>query len=143
MKTAGRCKRQAGGVDLNSGLRRSTWCVYLVRCENGALYTGIATDVSRRFAEHQHGESRGAKYLRGKRPLRLVYERAIGSRGLAMRVEAEIKKLPKERKEQLIRQDRMIESMIARARRRSARDAGSRKDGDAAGVQARPTTYVT
>ncbi len=98
----------------------SEWYVYLVRCKDGALYTGVATDVSRRFAEHQQSENKGAKYLRGKRPLRLVYSRVIGPRGLAMRVEGQIKKLPKESKEKLIRRDQIIEQMVAEAKRRLA-----------------------
>ena len=78
------------------------WSVYLVRCRDGSLYTGIATDVRRRFAEHAGREGRGAKYLRGRGPLRLVFVRAVGSRGLALRIESRIKKLPKARKEALI-----------------------------------------
>ena len=69
------------------------WSVYLLRCRGGALYTGIATDVARRLREHRQG--RGAKYLRGKGPLRLVFKHVIGSKGLALRVEYRIKQLPK------------------------------------------------
>lgn len=93
------------------------WYVYLLRCGSGALYTGIATDVARRFAEHRNGK--GAKYLRGKGPLHLVFQQAIGPKGLAMSVEACIKKLSKARKETLIEQDDMIEQIIARARQGS------------------------
>lgn len=91
------------------------WYVYLVRCRDGALYTGIATDVSRRFAEHQQGEGKGAKYLRGKGPLQLVFKKVIGSRGLAMSVESRIKKLSKAHKEELIDRGEMIEQLIAQA----------------------------
>jgi putative endonuclease len=88
--------------------------VYLVRCKDGALYTGIATDVSRRFEEHRQNEGKGAKYLRGKGPLQLVFEKGIGRRGLALKVEREIKRLPKGRKERLIQQGDMIEPLISR-----------------------------
>jgi len=90
------------------------WYVYLLRCGSGALYTGIATDVSRRLAEHRKAKGKGAKYLRGRGPLRLVFKKAVGAKGLALRVEDRIKKLSKARKETLIEQDDMIELVIAR-----------------------------
>ena len=55
------------------------WSVYLVRCGTGALYTGIATDVARRLTDHRQAEGKGAKYLRGKGPLRLVLEKKVGA----------------------------------------------------------------
>ncbi len=91
------------------------WYVYLLRCGNEALYTGIATDVSRRLAEHRETNGKGAKYLRGKDPLHLVFKKAIGAKGLALSVEDCIKKLPKARKEALIKQEDMIEQIIAQA----------------------------
>lgn len=78
------------------------WSVYIVRCGDRTLYTGMAKDVRRRIAEHARRAGRGAKYLRGRGPLRLVFVRAIGARSLAMRIESRIKKLPKARKEALI-----------------------------------------
>jgi putative endonuclease len=83
------------------------WSVYIVRCRDGSLYTGIATDVGRRLAEHAQNDGKGAKYLRGKGPLQLVYVRGIGSRALAMTVERQIKKLPKAQKEELIEREVM------------------------------------
>ena len=74
------------------------WSVYLLRCGNGALYTGISTNVSRRLAEHREGNGKGAKYLRGKGPLQLVFQKTIGERGIALSVEGSIKKLSKARK---------------------------------------------
>ena len=88
------------------------WSVYMVRCSDGALYTGVATDVSRRFAEHVQNNGKGAKYLRGKGPLRLVFVRAIGSKNLALKVESQIKKLPKVRKEELMEQRFMVNQMV-------------------------------
>ena len=76
------------------------WSVYMVRCRDGSLYTGIATDIARRFAEHQSGK--GAKYLRGRTPLILVYKKRIGSRSLALKIECIIKRMPKERKEGVV-----------------------------------------
>jgi putative endonuclease len=76
------------------------WYLYMVRCRDGKLYTGIATDIERRIAEHQAGK--GAKYLRGRTPLKLVFKKKIGSRSLALKVEQAIKKLPKCRMEKII-----------------------------------------
>jgi len=99
------------------------WSVYLLRCGNGTLYTGIATDVSRRLAEHREAKVKGAKYLRARGPLRLVFKKAIGSKGLALSVEARIKKLSKARKEALIEQDGLIGQIIAQAKEASGRRA--------------------
>ncbi len=78
------------------------WSVYIVRCGDGTLYTGIATDVRRRMVEHAGGRGRGAKYLRGRGPLRLVFVQAVGARGVALRIESRIKKLSRAGKEVLI-----------------------------------------
>jgi putative endonuclease len=61
------------------------------------MYTGIATDVARRLAEHEDG-IKGAKYLRGKGPLKLVYQQSIGDRSLASKIECRIKRLSREEK---------------------------------------------
>jgi putative endonuclease len=78
------------------------WHVYLVRTRYGALYTGVATDVARRLSEHQNAGKKGARSLRSKGPLTLVYSARIGSRALALKVEIRIKKLAKRRKEALV-----------------------------------------
>ena len=78
-------------------MSEAAYSVYLVRCRDGSLYTGIATDVERRLKEHE-ASPRCAKYLRGKGPLTLVYEREIGDRGMATRVELAIKQLPRQEK---------------------------------------------
>ncbi len=88
------------------------WYLYLVRCHDGSLYTGITTDVARRFAEHQENNGAGAKYLLGRGPLLLVFQKKLGSRSLALRVESKVKKLSKARKEELIRTRRHIEVII-------------------------------
>jgi len=79
----------------------SEWFVYILRCRDGSLYTGITTDVQRRIAEHEAGK--GAKYLRGKAPLQLVFQQRIGSRSEALKVEAGIKKLDRAGKDALMR----------------------------------------
>lgn len=78
------------------------WYIYLVRTRYGSLYTGIATDVARRLAEHEQVNGRGAKYLRSKGPLELAYQAKIGDRALALKVECCIKKLGKGQKESIV-----------------------------------------
>ena len=79
------------------------WYLYLVRTASGSLYTGIATDVERRFAEHQAGAPKGARSLRGKGPLTLEFHVPAGDRSRASRLEWQVKRWPKVRKEALIR----------------------------------------
>lgn len=78
------------------------WHLYLLRTRDGALYTGIATDVARRLAEHRLGGRRGARALRGRAPLELVYQRRIGALGLALRIERRIKRRPRPEKEAIV-----------------------------------------
>jgi len=101
------------------------WSVYIVRCSDGALYTGIATDVRKRIAQHEQSNCKGAKYLRGKGPLQTVLVRTIGLKDLALRVESLIKKLPKVRKEKLIEQDVMVDQVVELAKARLPRRRGS------------------
>lgn len=77
------------------------WSVYLVRTARDELYSGISVDVARRFAEHSAG--RGAKFLRGRGPLELVYARRVGAHGLALRVERRLKHLDRSEKELVLR----------------------------------------
>lgn len=77
------------------------WYLYIVRCRDGSLYTGITTDVNRRLAEHR--ENRGAKYLRGRGPLSLVFKEIVGSHTVALKAERLVKRLSRYKKEQLIR----------------------------------------
>ena len=80
----------------------SEWSLYVLRCSDNSLYTGIATDVIRRIREHENGKL-GAKYLRGRAPFALVYRQAVGDRSIASRVEHYVKRLSKQEKERLIR----------------------------------------
>ena len=77
------------------------YSVYMLRCRDGSLYTGIAIDVARRLEEHQ-SSPRGAKYLRGRGPLTLAYAEVIGDRGDATRIEHRLKSLAKADKEALV-----------------------------------------
>lgn len=89
------------------------WHVYMIRCADGSLYTGIATDVGRRFEEHRSGGGRAAKYLRGRAPLGVVFSRKIGDRRSALKMEAKIKKAPKRMKERLIDDPSGIDQWVA------------------------------
>ncbi len=80
----------------------NNWFLYLIRCKHGRLYTGITTDVERRFEEHKSSNKKGSKYLRGKAPLKLVLKKKIGNKSLALRIEAKVKKLSKINKEKLV-----------------------------------------
>lgn len=76
------------------------WYLYMLRCADGTLYTGITTDVEKRFQAHTQG--RGAKYTRGRGPLNLVYREVCGTHSDALRREAAVKKLSRAEKEALI-----------------------------------------
>lgn len=76
------------------------WKLYILRCGDGSLYTGIALDVPARFAQHCSGS--GAKYTRGRGPLELVYEEICESRSAALKREYQVKSLPRSKKLELI-----------------------------------------
>jgi len=78
------------------------WYVYVLRCADGTLYTGISTDPRRRLREHNGAGRSGARYTRGRRPVCLVYVETMPSRALAARREWAIKRLPRAAKEVLI-----------------------------------------
>ncbi len=79
----------------------TNWFVYILRCADGSLYTGVATDLQRRLQEHNDGVQ-GARYTRARRPVSLVYSESAESRSAACRREAAIKKLHKTEKERLV-----------------------------------------
>lgn len=76
--------------------------LYIIKCKDGTLYTGIATDLTRRVKEH-NSSTLGAKYTRGRGPVRLVYSRNFRNRSNASREEARIKKLSRVEKLALIK----------------------------------------
>jgi putative endonuclease len=79
------------------------WSVYMIRTVDGRLYSGVSTDVSRRYGEHLAGGPRAAKYLKAHKPQSLVFSKPIGSRSLAQKVEYHLKRLPRDQKETVIR----------------------------------------
>ena len=76
------------------------WYLYILRCRDGTLYTGITTDVEKRLEAHRSGK--GAKYNRGRSPLELVYQEECGEHSAALRREHEIKSLSREEKLKLL-----------------------------------------
>lgn len=79
----------------------STWSLYIIEASDGSLYTGIATDVERRFEEHLNCH-KGAKYFNGRNPVSVVYREDGHTRSSASKREAEIKKLSRQEKKFLI-----------------------------------------
>ncbi len=77
-----------------------SWYVYMLRCGDSTLYTGITDDVERRLEAHRSGK--GAKYTRGRGPLELVWQEEVPDKSAALRREYQIKQLPKQEKEGLI-----------------------------------------
>jgi len=82
-------------------LSETRYSLYILRCADDSLYTGIATDVERRLSEHRDGK-RGARYLRGRAPFEIVFQHIAGDRSSAQSLEYRVKRLSKEHKEALV-----------------------------------------
>ncbi len=78
-----------------------SWYVYVLRCGDGTLYTGITDNIPRRLAAHRAGK--GAKYTRGRGPLELIYAEEVPDKSTALRREYQIKRLTRQEKERLIK----------------------------------------
>lgn len=87
---------------MNEAPPDTAWTVYIIRCDDGSLYTGVTTDLKRRFNEHLTGK-RGARYFNGRKPGQVVYGENGHSRSSACRREAAIKKLSRDEKLLLIK----------------------------------------
>ena len=83
-------------------MSKSPWYVYILRCADSTLYTGVTTDTERRTKEHNGNNKLGAKYTRTRRPVQLAYSEACEDRSSACKREAEIKKLSRKAKLNLI-----------------------------------------
>jgi len=79
-----------------------SWYVYVLKCADNTLYTGITIDTERRLHEHNTDNTLGAKYTRVRRPVTLVYQEKLESRSLAAKREYQVKKLKRVDKERLI-----------------------------------------
>lgn len=89
------------------------WWVYLLRCGNGSLYTGVTTDVGRRTDEHQDSGRRAARFTRAFSPVELLYQCRIGSKRQAFQVEYRIKRLTRRQKVQLVAQNLSKSGLLA------------------------------
>lgn len=83
-----------------NALRSDSWIVYILQCGDGSLYTGITNDLSSRVLKHNSGK--GAKYTRSRRPVLPVYAEYAQGRSGASKREAQIKKLKRSSKEELV-----------------------------------------
>ncbi len=86
----------------NADSNKSSWFVYILRCADNTLYTGITTDVDNRIKQHNGVDKKGAKYTRNRRPVQLVYQEASDSRSDASKREHSLKSLKKRQKEHLV-----------------------------------------
>jgi len=78
------------------------WHVYMVRCSDGTLYTGITNDLNKRIEAHNSGKE-GARYTRSRRPVKLAYSEQVKSKSAAAKLEYQLKKLPRLKKIRLIK----------------------------------------
>jgi putative endonuclease len=81
----------------------SAWHVYILRCADGSLYTGVATDLQRRLLQHNGSLAGGSRYTRGRRPVSLLWSDTASDRSTAQRREAAIKRLSRDEKLRLLR----------------------------------------
>src|SRR5436309_12296184 len=95
-------RMRRGYVAMSRIVAPPVWHVYIVRTRDGSLYTGVTTGVARRLARHRGGDGRGARYLRGRAPLTIVYRCKLGARGLALLVEWHLKRRPRADKQAII-----------------------------------------
>ena len=77
------------------------WCVYIVRCHDDTLYTGMTKDLEKRVFDHNNSKI-WAKYTKARRPVKLVWHQKVGERNDAAKLEFQIKKFAREKKEELI-----------------------------------------
>jgi len=85
----------------NKSTIKNNWFVYMLRCADNSLYTGITTDLDRRLDEH-NGKKSLTRYTRVRQPVQLVYKEVSNSRSSASQREAQIKKLSKAQKEEML-----------------------------------------
>lgn len=81
------------------------WLVYILKCSDKTLYTGITNDLKKRISQH-NSSSLGAKYTRGRRPLSLVYQKRAENKSEALQLELYIKRLSRKNKKLLIKNEK-------------------------------------
>jgi putative endonuclease len=85
----------------NANTLDKSWVIYLLECIDGSLYTGITNDLEKRLASHNAGL--GAKYTRGRTPVTLLEFKTVASQSEALRLEYQVKKLPRLKKRQFFK----------------------------------------
>ncbi|OCG79449.1 hypothetical protein A9G42_00100 [Gilliamella sp. Nev6-6] len=88
----------------------SQWFLYIIRTAKQSLYTGITTDITRRFEQHKNGK--GSKYLKAHQDFSIVYQISVGDKSTALKIEYRIKQLSKQKKEWLILQQPNFEQLL-------------------------------
>ncbi len=96
-----RCRHHGAGAVTTDAA--GAWCVYLLRCADGSLYTGATCDLTRRLRQHNGEIAGGSRYTRSRRPVVLAVSIAVACRAEALRLEASIKSLPRSGKLALVR----------------------------------------
>jgi putative endonuclease len=97
--------------EYKSVISDNEWSLYMIKTRMNTLYTGISTDVDRRFKEHSGASKRAARYLKGKGPLELVWHEAVGTKSEALVLEYRVKKLNKRQKLSLIEGELVLHSL--------------------------------
>lgn len=87
---------EAPAPDRDAGV----WFLYILRCGDGSFYTGVTTDIDRRFRAHQDGKA--SRFTRTRRPVDLVYQEVCGTRSQALSRECAVKSMSRQRKEKLV-----------------------------------------
>jgi putative endonuclease len=90
--------------EVGSEQDNKTWCIYILKCSDNTLYTGVTNDLENRLFQHNHGTT-GAKYTRARRPVELVYSELFEDKISAMKREYAVKKLSRQKKLLLINEN--------------------------------------
>ncbi|MFN8369043.1 MAG: GIY-YIG nuclease family protein [Bacteriovoracaceae bacterium] len=83
-------------------IKENPWYVYIIETDKGFYYTGITTDIDRRFKEHKSNKKKGARFFRSSKPIKIIYFEKYENRSLATKREIEIKKMTKLQKVLLV-----------------------------------------
>lgn len=89
-------------MNSSAGEHGQNWFIYLLRCRDGSLYTGITLDPRRRCREHNQDARRASRYVWSRRPAILVWQQPLTDKSQALRLEKRLKRLPKAHKEALL-----------------------------------------
>jgi putative endonuclease len=117
-----------GGERDSVGAVEEAWFVYVLRCADGSLYTGIAKDVAARIAQHEAGK--GAKYTRGRGPFVLCAKKKCASKGDALRLELSVKALSKDEKLRRVSTSQRLAAFVRHLSHRDTVAASTKRKGE-------------